>query len=90
MSLGYSTLLADKNVDTKSVVDSESRVTRPSLGILWRRSLCAGLPAAEAKGSIVSPPQFLRGRLELDWVVYGMRTKTKKYGAEIRVRRRGR
>src|SRR5215210_796371 len=54
---------------------------------------CAGLPAPEAKGNIVSPPQVLRGRpgwLEPDWVVYGMRTKTGKNSAEIRARTRGR
>jgi len=51
------------------------------------------LPAAEAKGNMVSPLQVLAGRpgwLEPDWVVYGMRTKRKKNGAEIRARARGR
>jgi hypothetical protein len=36
------------------------------------------LPAAEAKGDIVPPSQIPSGRLEPDWVVYGMRTKTEK------------
>src|SRR5687768_3600001 len=43
--------------------------------------LCAVLPAAEAKGNIVPPsriPSGRPGRLEPDWVVYGMRTKTEK------------
>jgi hypothetical protein len=51
------------------------------------------LPAAEAKGNIVSTPQVLRGRpgwLEPDGLVYGMRTKTGKNSAEIRALTRGR
>jgi hypothetical protein len=96
---GYPAPLADKFVDctvcvdTEGVVDGEPQVTRSPLNVLWRgerRSLCAVLPAAEAKGSIVSPSQLLRGRLEPEWVTYGMRTKTEKNSAEIRVRTRGR
>ena len=95
---GYPAPLADKyvdctvSVDTKRAVDGEPQVTRPTPNILGEDRR-AGLPAAEAKGNIVSPPQVLPGRpgwLEPDWVVYGMRTKTKKNSAEIRARTRGR
>jgi hypothetical protein len=98
MSRGYRALLADKYVestvsaDTKRVVEGEPQVTRPPLNILWRRPLCAGLPASEEKGNIVSPPRVLPDRpgwLEPDSVVYKMRTKSKKNSAEIRARTRG-
>src|SRR5215211_3902500 len=76
----------------KRVVDGEPQVTRPTLNILWRGSSCR-LACCEGKRQYSVSAADLPGRpgwLNPDWVVYGMRTKTKKNSAEIRVLTRGR